>query len=127
MINRKGINQIYQEKYGTTWGLTDIQKCEFDYKECHTRDLIKLLLTLTRNDEWVFGGNNPTNKLNQIVYAIRVELTSRKNERETFSVERERPERNFNTIEYQEQSQSQQNGFVHHNNGFRQRRYSNQR
>jgi hypothetical protein len=80
MMARKSLNQIYQEKYGTTWGLTDIQKCTFDYKQVFTKDLIGLLFSLTKNQEWIFGGTHPLNKLNQIVHAIRNELNLRKND-----------------------------------------------
>jgi hypothetical protein len=79
-MTRKTLNQVYQEKYGKTWGLNDVEKCTFDYKEVITNDLVKLLFSLTSNPDWVFAGNHHLNKLNQIVYSIRNELFYRKNE-----------------------------------------------
>jgi hypothetical protein len=100
MMTRKSLNQVYQEKYGTTWGLTDVQKCTFDYKAVFTKDLVRLLSSLTNNQEWIFGGTHPMNKLNQIVHAIRNELYLRKSEPKQI----DKPvveEPNFNTINYQ--------------------------
>lgn len=118
--NRKPLLTIYSEKYGTTWGLNDIQRCEFDYKECITNDLIRLLLSLTKNPEFIFGGTHHTNKLNQIVYAIRNELALRRNETHEFIdsdyKKRIPQERNFNTIDYQEKQHEKRS---YRTNGYR--------
>lgn len=80
MMVRKTLNEVYLEKYGKTWGLNDIEKCTFEYKEVVTSDLVKLLESLTTNRDWIFAGNHHLNKMNQIVYAIRNELYQRQYE-----------------------------------------------